>query len=406
MNRLSDAVAAAERKPIQTIDPAAQAMMGAGAASELTSPGLPDSSEATVYNHRNIILVRQGNKQSLDLLKFFRTGDLSQNPFLRDGDVLILQPVHATVTLEGCISKDGEYEFRTGDTLRDLLELALGFDANADLKHIIQYRYNDDYLTFTTSILNLSGYEHNPAVADGYTVQPGDRILVPVNSEYRKSYRVSISGKVRNAGIYYVNDATTLYDLLLMCGGPVKEADMDGAYLYNKYISEEWDPDFERLKRLSMPQMTWMEYSFLRTKERQLKGKYAVDIRIAWETKGKDANQLLRDGDELVVPEAFNAIWVTGQVKHPGIVEYQKSLTWKQYIEIAGGFTNNRKFQGTRIIRAYSGNWVKPTDKTILRPGDTIFVPEQEETTVWSQVKEAILLASQVLTVIIALKTF
>jgi protein involved in polysaccharide export with SLBB domain len=207
-------------------------------------------------------------------------------------------------------------------------------------------------------------------------------------------------------GLYYVNDNTTLYDLMVMCGGPTKEADLNNSFVYNRLVSENYDPDFDRLSRYSYNQMTWLEYSYLRTKTRQLKGKYSINLKKCWDSQGKDANLVLRDGDELFVPELINGVWVAGQVRYPGLVTWDKNLKWKDYLESAGGYANNRKSQGTRIIRVHSGNWIKPTDKVQINPGDIIFVPDKEERYLWDDIKDVVLFTSQILTILIALRTF
>ncbi|MBM4399180.1 MAG: SLBB domain-containing protein, partial [Candidatus Cloacimonetes bacterium] len=368
-------------------------------------PSLKDSVAADIYGQRNITLIRQGQKQTLDLLKYYRLGDITQNPYLIDNDVIVISPVVETVTLQGSIRRPGEYEYCDGDKLKDLLDIALGVMDDADLRHLILYRYKDGFTEFDKIEINASGYPKKPNSALETPLNAGDRIIVPPNAEYRKAYKVQVRGKVRMPGVYFVDDKTTLYDLLEMSGGPTQEADLGSSFVFNRLVSESFDPDFERLINFSYLQMTWLEYSYLRTKTRQLKGKYSVDVQKCWSSKGKDANLVLRDGDELYVPELLNGIWVAGQVRHPGLVNWTDGWNWKDYLQAAGGYTNNRKLEGTRIIRVHSGNWIKPTKNIILNPGDIIFVPDKEERYIWTDIKEVLLVASQIMTILIALNT-
>jgi hypothetical protein len=80
-------------------------------------------------------------------------------------------------------------------------------------------------------------------------------------------------------------------------------------------------------------------------------------------------------------------------------------MKWKDYLASAGGYANNRKLQGTRIIRVHSGNWVKPTDNIKLNPGDIIFIPDKEERYFWADFKDFILVASQLITIVLAYTT-
>jgi protein involved in polysaccharide export with SLBB domain len=370
------------------------------------TPETRDTVKAEVFGNRKVVLERQGQKQVLDLLKFYRTGDISQNPFLRDGDVIFVTPVRAVVTVDGSVKKPGDYEFRDTDTLKDLLDLALGATEDADLSHIMLFRYKGDFSEFDKLDIDASSYPEPGSSSLAMPINSGDRVLVPSNAEFRKAYKVRVTGKVKMPGMYYVNDKTTVYDLLVMAGGPSKEADLRNSIIFSRPASEGFDPDFERLSKLTMNQMTWLEYSYMRTKTRQLKGRYSLDFDQCWTSQGRNANLILRDGDEIYIPEQVNGIWVAGQVRNPGLITWSKDLKWKDYLAAAGGFANNRKVQGTRIIRVHSGNWIKPTDKMQLNPGDVIFVPDKEEHYLWDDIKTVILLTSQLLTILIAVRTF
>jgi len=407
MNRVSEALQRANY--VSNALPTTQQLspdMGMSGLTQFRLPTTEDTTQVTVFSSRNITLLRQGQKQILDLLKYMRLGDISQNPYLKDGDVIIVNPVQTVISLQGSVRKPGDYEFRAGDTLKDILDLALGVAEEADLRHVILYRYKADFTEFDKSEINASGYPNTVNSALNTALMPGDRILIPENAEFRKAYKVQVTGKVKMPGMYYVDSKTSLYELLVMCGGPTQEADLRSSFIYNKLISENYDPDFERLSKYAYGQMTWLEYSYLRTKTRQLKGKYSVDIEQCWTSQGKTANLILREGDELYIPEILNGVWIAGQVKNPGLITWQKDMKWKDYLAQAGGFANNRKAQGIRIIRVSSGNWIKPTNNIQINPGDVIFVPDKEERYTWDYIKEAILITSQLLTVLIAIRTF
>lgn len=407
MNRVSEVLRLATRVSLAPQTPEnlmpGQPLSGSGG---FRLPATSDTMEIAVFGNRNITLLRRGEKQSLDLLKYIRLGDIAQNPYLKDGDVIIVNSVQSVITLQGSVRRAGDYEFKQGDTLNDLLDLALGAKEEADLRHVMLFRYKEDFVEYDKLELDASGYPGTVNEALNMPLMPGDRILIPENSEFRKAYKVRVTGKLRMPGLYYADGKTTLYDLLVMSGGPTPEADLASAFIYNRLVSENYDPDFERLLKYSYGQMTWLEYSYLRTKTRQLKGKYSIDIEKCWNSQGKEANLVLREGDELYVPEILNGVWVAGQVRHPGLVTWQKDLTWKEYLKLAGGYANNRKVQGARIIRVHSGNWIKPTNKIQINPGDIIFIPDKEERYTWDYVKEAILIVSQMLTILIAVRTF
>ncbi len=66
-----------------------------------------------------------------------------------------------------------------------------------------------------------------------------------------------------------------------------------------------------------------------------------------------------------------------GQVVNPGKIIYDSTLTIKDYIKLAGGFGWRALENDVRIIKAKTGEWVEADENVkVLRPGDTIWVPE------------------------------
>ncbi|HRY84840.1 MAG TPA: SLBB domain-containing protein, partial [Candidatus Cloacimonadota bacterium] len=309
--------------------------------------------------------------------------------------------VSKTVSIQGKINSPGDYEYIAGDKLGTLLELAQGLTPGADLARVILYRYTADKRNFETRILDLRGSD--PATL-ALPLEEGDRIMIPEDSEYRRQWKVSVTGKVTAPGEYLIGEETTLYDLLAQCGGPSQRGDLSTAIYLSQTMNESVDPEFERLKTLSMGQMTPLEYNYLRAKLRQIRGKYAVDIQKIWDSKGSEGDLKLRDGDLIYVPEKLDMVWVSGQVRNPGLLPLEKGKNWKDYVKAAGGFTNNRRAGGIRIIRASSGNWVKATDKIELKSGDIIFIPEKTDRDVWVDVKDIFLVVSQLVTIFVGVR--
>jgi protein involved in polysaccharide export with SLBB domain len=96
---------------------------------------------------------------------------------------------------------------------------------------------------------------------------------------------------------------------------------------------------------------------------------------------------------------------VSGQVVNPGLIPWVEGKNYEYYIALAGGYTNNKRWNGTRIISAASGNWVKPSKKLTLDPGDTIYVSEQDTYNTWNRFKDIMLIATQVITIFLGVRT-
>ncbi len=401
LDRLSDAILAAEKEGVKlpaTAIPTDKMQLQEKAVTA------PDSTHKKNQAMRSITLIRDGKRTVYDLQSFLRIGDLAQNPILRDGDVILISPIQATVSISGAVFVPDEYEYRERDTLKNVLDLAKGFKPEADLSQVKIYRYRENMSDFEVMSHDLRAYKENPALLE-LEIKASDRIMVPVNALYRRSWVVQVSGHVNSPGTYMIDDKTTLYNVLQMVGGPTVKADLVNAVIINRAINQREDPEFDRLKELTLGSMTPLEYNYLRSKIRQLRGKYSISPAVAWESRGAKDNPILRDGDHLYVPELVDMVWVSGQVRNPGLVPYQEGKGWRYYIDAAGGYTNNRRWGGLRIIRASSGNWIKPTRNQVIRSGDIIFVPESTDRDIWTDVKDVLLLTSQVVTIIIGFRT-
>ncbi len=346
---------------------------------------------------RSIKLIRDGRTTLCDLLRFYRLGEIEQNPYLKDGDVVLIGAINDLVSISGGINLPGDLEFVPGDKLENLIELAKGFSYDADPAKVQIYRYQANRIDY--EVINLN-YTQNT----GFLLQADDRILIPQDSEIRSRYKVTISGQVKNPGEYVISKNTTLNDLLLQAGGLTSRGDLKGMVYFSENLNSEPKPYLDMLMQRSMSDMSPLEYSYLRTNLLQLKGKYSLDTERFISSNGKEANPLLHDGDHIYIPEKLDMVWVSGQVRNPGMVPWVEGKDWDYYILTAGGYSNNRKVGRGRLIRGLSGNWVKPSKDVPIRPGDTIFVPGQTDRSLWVDVKDIVTLTSSLITIIIGVQ--
>jgi len=86
-------------------------------------------------------------------------------------------------------------------------------------------------------------------------------------------------------------------------------------------------------------------------------------------------------------------------------VRFADGKNYEYYIGKAGGFSWNARIGKIRLIKAHSGTWIKPKTHTPIEIGDTIFVPEQQETDWWGLSKDLLLAISQIATVYIMIKS-
>ncbi|MBN2461251.1 MAG: SLBB domain-containing protein [Candidatus Cloacimonetes bacterium] len=353
---------------------------------------------------RNIILKRDDESIRIDLQKFFRLGNERENPYLEDGDIIIVHPQTEKVTVYGAINKPGNYEIVPGDRLSDIIALALGFTDAAYLNALEIIRYKEDHINTETIIVNYRDIIENSTAAQDILLQNDDRIMIRLIPEYHEDPVVYIRGEVYFPGIYVITEnSTTLSALITMAGGITEKADLKRSYL-QKREEIEYDPEFERLKSLAPSDMTPLEYEYQKAKINEIQAKISVDFESL--LKGNsDIDPFLQNNDYIYIPGQINSVIVSGHVKNPSSIAYEKGLNYLDYIERAGGFSWRVHKSKIRIIRGETGEWIKPDKNTVIYASDMIFVPEKPEYDYWQITREAIATLSQIATIIIVIQT-
>ena len=165
------------------------------------------------------------------------------------------------------------------------------------------------------------------------------------------------------------------------------------------------DTEFERLKKMLVEDMTILEYEYFKTKSRELRGKFAIDFENLWNTKDKSSDIVLKNNDFIFLPDKSMTITVSGQVKNPGLINFVPGKNYLYYIEQAGGFSWNARKRKIRLIKADTGEWLKPKKDTIVEVKDMIFVPEKPDFDYWALTKDVMKMAAEMATLIFVIKS-
>jgi polysaccharide biosynthesis/export protein len=335
----------------------------------VNSTGLNNTS-----NYRNMrITNKDGESKTYDFLRYLRFGDRKNNPLLHEGDIILVDKVDKTISISGEIKYPGTYEFIKGETVADFINLAGGFLNKARIDTIEIVRFTDNGKTQKSLY-----YSYKKLVDNKIELEKQDMVIVRQRPLYYIDKFVKVTGWVKYPGYYkIVEDKTTLTDVINEAGGFLKEASLIDATLTRKLGTVEKDPEYERLKGMQRKDMTDDEYDYLKAKSREEKGKVVVDFVSLFKNHKKSENVILKNGDVINVPEAKNYIIMLGQVKNPGDVIYKKDLTVDDYITLAGGFGWRAVKGDVRVIRANSGEWIEADKVDSLKPGDTIWIPEE-----------------------------
>ncbi len=349
---------------------------------------------------RNIkIKHRDGSISKYDLVNFFRSGNLADNPLLYDGDFIFIDRCDHLIFLVGAFKFPGIYEYRENETVESLVQLTGGVLSKARLDSIEVIRFLSDGKTQKSIYVNLLDKQ-----STGLVLQPGDKIVIRDIPEYKIDMTVQVEGFVRYPGPYkIIRGKTKLSDIIKEAGGFLENASLADASINREVGSEKFDPEFERLKVMSRKDMTDDEYDYFKSKSRLRKGRVVVDFTELFEKGNTDEDILLEKNDVIIIPEQKNYVQIIGQVVNPGKIVFRSGYTVNQYIELSGGFAWRALESDIRVIKANTGEWVDADEVEDIEPGDVIWVPEDPPSPkFWDVFTDVINITGQVATVIAA----
>lgn len=328
---------------------------------------------------RNIILKRRnGETFRIDIPKFLATKEDKYNPYLREGDVVIVprKNIHKNVIgIYGEVNNPGKFEYVEDDSITDAIKIAHGLTNLANPDSIEFSRLNADGNEMETSVFSLekiqSGKLHN------ILLQPGDRIVVKPKPELREDFVVYIEGEVKFPGTYPITkNNTKLSEIIHRAGNFTEYASLKTAELYRRSVSPR-EVDIERLMSMRGGIIPEDTASYLIETELRLQKEIVnVDFEKLFLNNDTSQDIILRDGDYIRIPSIKNTIYVFGQIVSPGHVPYQLGMNLDYYIAKCGGYTDAARKGDVKIIKNRTKQWLDPKETTI-EEGDYIWVPKR-----------------------------
>jgi len=364
---------------------------------------LPDSVFTPQASRRNIVVRHpDGNEYTYDLQIFQIAGLRTSSDALRGGDIIYVPRATRYIGVWGGVARPGLYELGPFDRLTTMLLLTDGLLPSAfrDSALFVRTRRGDRAESSWVSLERL--LEGAP---QDIPLEDGDNLYVSYDPAYRNVQRVTVTGQVVKAGDLPIEAGRTRFsDAIEAARGFLPDADTTALRLIRpRHGGAGSTVEFDRLARLSRDEMTESEYETFRAQLADL----STDFRIEWSRVQKgDAglDPILVDGDIIRVDRRLNTVRVDGQVRRPGVFDFDSGKRIGYYIELAGGFAERGARSKVRITRAVNGQNVRASDVDYIQPGDFIWVPERPDRTLWDHARGLITIAAQVATVIIAVR--
>lgn len=309
---------------------------------------------------------------------------------LQRNDELYILSIHdlqdiGSISVYGEVARPGTFPYEENTTLEDIIIQAGGLRESASTVRVdISRRIKDSKGTEASSTI---GEMFTFALKDGFVIdgEPGfklnpyDQVFVRRSPVYQAQINVTVNGEVLYGGTYALTQKTErVSSLVQKAGGLTPYAYVKGAKISRRINAEER----RRMQTVLEIARTADEKDSIDVSKLELGNIYyvGIDLEAALKNPGSDADIVLREGDELIVPEYNNTVRISGDVMYPNTVSYVKGKTLKYYIEQAGDYGQNAKKKRAYIV--YMNGQVKKATKynrDLIEPGCEIIVPTKQK---------------------------
>lgn len=303
-----------------------------------------------------------------------------------------------TIKIGGEVRFPGTYKYADNTTVEDLVLQAGGLTRAASVVKVDVFRqvYDPKAVKESDQTSETFSFELKDGFMVGgdnnFTLKPFDEVYIRKSPIYTETQNVSIKGAVNFAGEYaMVSKNYRLSDLVESAGGLSITAHPKGAYLYRKLTEDE----LEQREILQVNSQIQLYEERLKSGNANIAvldslnklklnlGEYypvAINLEEALNNPEGSDNLILRDGDIVSVPEYSSTVKISGEVRHPISITWEKGKKLSYYIKHAGGYSDAAKKSG--VYAVYMNGSVEKISKTSsksIEPGCEIIVPRKND---------------------------
>ncbi|MDR1318822.1 MAG: SLBB domain-containing protein [Treponema sp.] len=278
-----------------------------------------------------------GQVKAYDIFAAKRDGELSQDPYLRPGDVITINRLERAVTITGAVERPGTYQLKENENLRELVEkYGNGFSPIADGTRIeLVRRVNSSEVSGNKVFL------HERDFLDNYTLENFDEVTIPQIIQLQPVMfvegAINESGETEDTVISSPTASTRL----------VVQFTRGESYASLVRRNSRW---------FSAVSDTLNAY-IIRDNEH-----IPLNLNPMLYDAGYRGEAVVRENDTLIIPFRQYFVTVAGAVLVPGRYPYIPDREWDYYIALAGGFVPGRNTLNSVKIVDISGRKLNKSD--------------------------------------------
>ena len=315
-----------------------------------------------------------------------------------------------TIKISGAVNYvDTVLPYRNNLTVEDAIMMAGGLKESAATVNVEVARRIKDTKTYensnrTAEVFNFELNDNLGLISvDGknsnsvFTLEPFDEVYVRFSPGYQEQQVVKVDGEITFSGDYVLAEKNSrLSNIIAKAGGITPDAYVKGASL-KRQLTEDEMRRLETLLQLSTNKQS--RDSVALSLENIKNYSVGIDLEKALANPGSAHDVVLRDGDELYIPQLQSTVKINGAVTYPNSVTYTKGMSVGNCLSQAGGYNDiARKYP----IVIYMNGKVATTKKCFIffkrypkvEPGCEIVVPTKTQRDRKTSLAEVLSIAS------------
>ncbi len=336
-------------------------------------------------SYRKIDIRRNGELlKTVDLYDMLVFGDIPFVQSLKSGDTILVNNAKKIVRISGGVNRAAKYELKDDETLENLISFANNFSYNSSNDPLIYEQINGDEII-------SSKIDRNSI--SSITPKPGSSFYVPFNN----FKEIELTGQVKRPGKYTITENDTISSIINRAGGYKTNAYPFGGLLSRKSVIEFEKKMHERFyKDLVSALATDIRSQAIQNgggseaipallmeiKDHKPSGRLQAEFDLMKINQDPSLDTRLEDRDKIHIPSLQKVVYVFGEVRNPGSIQYKSGDNVNSYINRAGSYSFYADKKYTILVSPDGSSspisqGLFGIDGNTVYPGSLIYVPRK-----------------------------